>query len=297
MSQQIVISPTGKILLEALAALQQIPTSTIIEKALFTYRDSLEPEDRDTIELFCGRAVKHREALQSNASRSSATTCQPKITYDSSRFCFKRERIEKLEPQEQFRMITPVGVFQMSKAAFYREFPNVVASSSYKAGVYNYPRLPSKAEQFRVREVTVLEVKKQFEKRIRALLQRWREACMAMDWPTTELQTGFEELPTRHPVYTWWIETTLAPECKACIQILLETETDAEEEGGYYSVVNCFPSISFGGMGSDHVRWDAPRINALLDDSQTFEQQFQSLEQIAATTVVNAIELHHRNEN
>jgi len=75
-------------------------------------------------------------------------------------------------------MITPVGVFQMSKAEFYRDFPNVVASRSYKAGVYNYAQLPSKAEQFRVRDTTVLDIKRQFEKRIRALLQRWREACL-----------------------------------------------------------------------------------------------------------------------
>jgi hypothetical protein len=58
--------------------------------------------------------------------------------------------IKKLNPGEEFRTITPVGVFQMSKADFYREFPNVVASESYKRGVYNYPRLPSKGEGFRL---------------------------------------------------------------------------------------------------------------------------------------------------
>jgi hypothetical protein len=125
-----------------------LPHSTVVEKALFTFRDSLDPDDRETLDLFCGRAVRHREKLQGNATRSYTPTGCPKVTYESSRFCFKRERIEELQPQDQFRMITPVGVFQMSKEEFYREFPNVVASGSYKAGVYNYPRLPSKASSF-----------------------------------------------------------------------------------------------------------------------------------------------------
>ena len=46
---------------------------------------------------------------------------------------------------------TPVGVFQMSKADFYRVFPKVSTTQSYKeTGLYHYPRLPAKAERFRV---------------------------------------------------------------------------------------------------------------------------------------------------
>lgn len=297
MSHLIALSPNAKILLDAVAALQQLPPTAVVERALITYRDSFEPEDRETLELFCGRAVRHREASRKSAGRPSGAPGQPKVTYDSSRFCFKRERIEELDTQDQFRMITPIGVFQMSKTEFYREFPNVVASSSYKAGVYNYPRLPSKAEQFRVRDTTVLDLKRQFEKRIRALLNRWRQACLAAGWPTGELETGFEELPTKHPVYRWWIEAALPLERNAHIQILLETETDADEDGGFFSVVNCFASISLGVMGSDHVRWDAPRINVLLDDNQAFEEKFQSLEQVDGATVVNAINQHIRNQS
>jgi hypothetical protein len=40
------------------------------------------------------------------------------------------------------------------------------------------------------------------------------------------------------------------------------------------------------------VRWEVPRINVLLDDSQAFEQKFQTLEQVDGTTVVNAIDRH-----
>lgn len=289
-SQAITLTPDTKILLDAMAALQQVPQSTVVEKALLTFRDSLDLEDRETLELFCGRAAQHRENQQSNARRSSPGG--PKVTYDSSRFCFKRDRIDALNPSEQFRMITPVGVFQMSKADFYREFPNVVASASYKAGVYNYPRLPSKAEQFRVRDTTVLGVTRQYEQRIRALLNSWREACVAAGWPATEIQIGFEERPTKHPVYTWSIDATLPNERSAHIQMLIETETDADVDGGYYSVVTCFASIILGMMGSDHVRCDIPSISSLLDDTQAFEEKFQAIEQVDGATIVNAINQH-----
>ena len=143
-------TPQTKILLDALAALLQMPPATVIERALVLYRNSLSIEDQAAIEAFCGRAMHKREDLMLSATRQTAGIGQPKAIYESSRFCFKRDVIEKLQPEEEFRMITPVGVFQMSKADFYQEFPNVVASKSYKRGVYNYPLLPSKGEGFRV---------------------------------------------------------------------------------------------------------------------------------------------------
>ena len=147
----IVLPPKTRILLDALAALLQLPPATIIDRALAAYRDSLCGEDQNALEAFCGRAIYNREALLSEATQQTAKTGQPAAIYESSRFCFKRDVIERLAPQAEFRMITPVGVFQMSRATFHREFSNVVASDSYKnGGVYNYPRLPSKAEGFRV---------------------------------------------------------------------------------------------------------------------------------------------------
>jgi len=295
MSLTVTLSPNSKILLDAIAALQQLPPSTVVENALFTFRGSLDPEDRETLDLFCGRAVRHREKSQRHAMVSPVG--RPKVTYESSRFCFKRDRIEELNSQDQFRMITPVGVFQMSKSDFYREFPNVVASRSYKDGVYNYPKLPSKAEQFRLRDTTVWDIKTQFEQRIRALLQGWGDACVAAGWPTTDIDAGFEEVPTKHPVHTWWIDAALPSGRKVHIMIYLEGETDADENGGFYAVVNCFASISLGMMGSDHVRWDAPRISVLVDDSQAFEEKFHALEQVAGGTVVNAIKQHLRDQS
>ena len=94
--------------------------------------------------------MHNREALRAQATKQTEKTGQPLVTYEATRVTFKRDEIERLTPQDEFRMITPTGVFQMSKADFYREFPNVVASKSYKKGVYSYPQLPSKAEGFRV---------------------------------------------------------------------------------------------------------------------------------------------------
>lgn len=150
MSQAVLVTPQNKILLDALTALLQVPQATVIQRALVVYRDSLSREDQAAIEAFCGRALQRREDLISKAAKQTPGAGQPKAIYESSRFCFKRDVIEKLDSDQEFRMITPVGVFQMSKADFYREFPNVVASESYKRGVYNYPRLPSRGEAFRV---------------------------------------------------------------------------------------------------------------------------------------------------
>ncbi len=111
-------------------------------------------------------------------------------------------------------------------------------------------------------------------------------------WPTTEIQTGFEELPTTHPVYRWYIEAKLPQQREAYIQVLMESETDAEKDGGFYSVVNCFASISLGMMGSDHVRWDCPKVSVLLDDTQAFEEKFQAMERVDGASVVNAINQH-----
>ena len=50
-----------------------------------------------------------------------------------------------------FRVDTPIGSYQMSKAEFYRVFANVVASASYRErGLYHYPTTPGKAEPFLV---------------------------------------------------------------------------------------------------------------------------------------------------
>jgi hypothetical protein len=72
------------------------------------------------------------------------------ITYESTRLLFKADVIERLRPNDRFRVETPEGVFEMTKAEFYRVFDNVVRSRSYRErGVYHYPVVPAKANPFR----------------------------------------------------------------------------------------------------------------------------------------------------
>lgn len=73
------------------------------------------------------------------------------VTYAFYRLGFRADVIEPLRDQDVFRVDTPGGSYQMSKAEFYRVFANVVASASYKeGGLYHYPAPPGKAAQFLV---------------------------------------------------------------------------------------------------------------------------------------------------
>lgn len=71
-------------------------------------------------------------------------------TYEKSRLWFIRDVIEPLQDQQQFAVrVTGVGLFVMSKADFYLEFPNVVTSKSYlDNGHYHYPTLPERAHKY-----------------------------------------------------------------------------------------------------------------------------------------------------
>ena len=72
-------------------------------------------------------------------------------SYDFSRVCFKADVIEPLRPGDRFRVVTPEGIFEMTKADFYRVFDNVVRSPSYRdRGIYHYPTTPQKALPFLV---------------------------------------------------------------------------------------------------------------------------------------------------
>ncbi len=76
---------------------------------------------------------------------------RPTITYRYSRLTFHRDSIEPLALTDQFRVETPFGAFQMSKRQFRESFPNVVNSRSYEIdGLYNYTKVPRKAEPFLV---------------------------------------------------------------------------------------------------------------------------------------------------
>lgn len=77
----------------------------------------------------------------------------PKVAafYSSSRLRFKRDVIEPLEMNDLFRVDTPHGSFQMTKAEFYRDFKNIVESASYRErGEYHSKNPPKKAQKYLV---------------------------------------------------------------------------------------------------------------------------------------------------
>jgi hypothetical protein len=94
-------------------------------------------------------AVERRREMASAVANASVASAN---TYEARRLTFRAEVIEALRDDESFRVVTPAGTFEMTKAAFYRSFPNVVASRSYiDAGLYHYPTIPAKALPFLLR--------------------------------------------------------------------------------------------------------------------------------------------------
>lgn len=70
-------------------------------------------------------------------------------SYEFTRLGFRADVIEPLRAKDRFRIITPEGVFEMTKADFYRDFANVAASMSYRErGLYHYPTTPVKALKY-----------------------------------------------------------------------------------------------------------------------------------------------------
>jgi hypothetical protein len=75
------------------------------------------------------------------------------MSYPYSRLCFKADLIERLRDDDVFEVVTPEGRFRMTKREFYRDFPNVVASNSYRVRrIYHYPNTPAAARRYRVTE-------------------------------------------------------------------------------------------------------------------------------------------------
>jgi hypothetical protein len=85
---------------------------------------------------------------------TAATSTHGVVSYSATRLLFKAAVIEALDPEQRFRVETPVGTFELTKADFYRVFRNVVQSASYRDhGIYHYSTLPRKALEFRVGDI------------------------------------------------------------------------------------------------------------------------------------------------
>lgn len=76
------------------------------------------------------------------------------VEYDFSRLCFKADVIEPLDDNDVFIVHTPNGTFQMTKADFYRVFPNIPKTKSYQEGrIYHCKYPPQRAMQFLTKSV------------------------------------------------------------------------------------------------------------------------------------------------
>jgi hypothetical protein len=91
--------------------------------------------------------ASHRSALPRHARIDMPSNAVKR--YSFYRLGFRANVIEPLKWSDSFRIDTPDGSFLMTKAEFYRVFPNVVKSESYQVkGLYHYPTTPQKALQF-----------------------------------------------------------------------------------------------------------------------------------------------------
>jgi hypothetical protein len=85
------------------------------------------------------------------ANRVDAQGAGEVVEYRASRLTFKRDIIESLGENQSFRVVTPVGTFQMTPAQLRATYPGVLKRVSYReGGMYNYATLPKTAERFRV---------------------------------------------------------------------------------------------------------------------------------------------------
>lgn len=91
---------------------------------------------------------------RSKPSNATASSREPPTTrlaasYEHSRLAFVADVIEPLASTNRFRIVTPTGTFEMTKADFYRDFANVTKSASYRdRGLYHYPTIPEKARKY-----------------------------------------------------------------------------------------------------------------------------------------------------
>lgn len=77
------------------------------------------------------------------------------VEYTFSRLCFKADVIESLESNDVFIVRTPDGSFRMTKADFYRVFPNIPKTKSYQeGGIYHCKYPPQRAMQFLTESVS-----------------------------------------------------------------------------------------------------------------------------------------------
>jgi len=72
-------------------------------------------------------------------------------SYRATRLLFRADVIEGLANDQSFRIETPDGTYEMTRAEFLSTFDNVAASNTYRStGQYSYSTTPEKARRFLV---------------------------------------------------------------------------------------------------------------------------------------------------
>jgi len=102
------------------------------------------------------RGTKYAEVAPFDVPYASASNSDEDgkvVSYSASRLLFKANIIDPLRANDRFRIITPAGTFEMSKADFLRVFHRVTLSATYREKrIYHYPSLPRAASQFLIHE-------------------------------------------------------------------------------------------------------------------------------------------------
>jgi len=109
------------------------------------YRYTIPAEPQGTTGSVYDAIAPRERLVVENGAKSS------KATYTSSRLAFKADIIEPLEWEDVFRVDTPVGSYAMTKREFYKVFPLIPLSNSYREGrLYSFPKPPKRVLQFQV---------------------------------------------------------------------------------------------------------------------------------------------------
>jgi hypothetical protein len=146
---------------KALAERNDQPVSELLEEIIASALEGESVFDPDTIQRVAQLKSLYGigEVVETEAESRAAvqlalsvvpTNVTPQVTYSHARLSFQRKHIEPLQDDNAFCVVTPEGTFQMTKAQFYEDFDNVVASPSYQKGEYHYSKTPEKALKYLV---------------------------------------------------------------------------------------------------------------------------------------------------
>ena len=114
---------------------------------------SFDPNNPDIKKEYIKTSEEMNLSSHGSRDKSELPKGLIKVTYENSRLCFLREKIDPLNSNDAFQIKTHNdGTFIFTKDEFEKTFENVIQSRSYREkGIYHYPTPPSKALRFRIK--------------------------------------------------------------------------------------------------------------------------------------------------